>query len=191
MVEKIASDIQGSVDLVHMQVLEQLNQAFNALYCMLLLNDNRNVNAKEYVRLVRCEAKEGLNIELLSGNPQGNHIHQLSGGQRALLGLALVFAILKMNQKHVGSSNTALHDKSKRLLERTDDNHNPIYILDECDAALDEHNQKLVSTAIKKLFNNNTQVLCVSHHTEFQKLASSVIAVQMHADGYSRITVSK
>ena len=191
----MATDIQESVDSVHTRVLEQLNQSINMFYCMFMLNECKNNNGKEYVKLLQTDSSDGIVIQLLSDNNCSVSIQQLSGGQRALLGLSLVFAILTLNQQHVErvlkSAGGGSIKNQKQIPTENLGNSNPLYILDECDAALDEHNQKLVSSAINKLFHGKTQVLCVSHHAEFQKLATSVISVQMHADGYSRITTSK
>ena len=80
-------------------------------------------------------------------------VTELSGGQRAMLGLAFVFA-------------TALYKAS------------PLYMLDEIDAALDETNQQAIGRSISKLFNTS-QVICISHHTSFQTQAENRIPIIM------------
>ena len=81
------------------------------------------------------------------------NISTLSGGQKALLGISFVFA-------------SAL---SK---------HSPLYLLDEIDAALDETNQHIIGKIIRNIFNNY-QVLCISHHNDFQKQALNKIPIIM------------
>ena len=104
--------------------------------------------------------EDGLKFVLLpgttgtSGSNAPRSTSELSGGQRSLLGLAFIFA-------------AALHRKS------------PLYLLDECDAALDEGNQSAIGAVIAKIFEKN-QVICVSHHVGFQQKAGNFVGVQMH-----------
>ena len=115
----------------------------------------------KHVDLVAVGEKleDGLKFILLpdtgsSGTNAPRSTSELSGGQRSLLGLAFIFA-------------AALHRKS------------PLYLLDECDAALDEGNQSAIGAVIAKIFEKN-QVICVSHHVGFQQKAGNFVAVQMH-----------
>lgn len=150
------------------------------------------------VNPVEDNLEEGFTFELqrgvrLTGDlPHAGHsaVSQLSGGQRAMLGLAFVFAVLTTNApgavvSRLSSSRTP--DISRLLCAGSTGGGNPVYLLDEVDAALDETNQKLVSKVIIALFNSNSQVLCVSHHSEFQKYATSTIPVLMQQDGFSKI----
>jgi len=63
----------------------------------------------------------------------------------------------------------------------------PLYLLDEIDAALDETNQLAVAQLIRVIFSSSSQVLCVSHHKDFQSSGSSTIDVFMK-DGKSIIS---
>lgn len=134
---------------------------------------------------------------------------ELSGGQRAMLGLSFVFAVLTINAPssmisildksdtrsgagsgsgpRINSSLGSDVDLSQLLAAPTGARRNPVYLLDEVDAALDETNQKLLSRVIIALFRSRSQVLCVSHHPEFQKNATSTIPVLMQEDGFSKI----
>jgi len=80
-------------------------------------------------------------------------VSELSGGQKALLSLAFVFAL-------------AVHRPS------------PLYLLDEVDAALDETNQQAVAKVIASIFKDS-QVICISHHRDFQTSAMHSIVLQM------------
>ena len=78
---------------------------------------------------------------------------ELSGGQKSMLGLSFVFAC-------------ALHKQT------------PLYLFDEIDAALDETNQQAVARIVAAIFKKS-QVLCVSHHVDFQVQAMRSISVLM------------
>jgi chromosome segregation ATPase len=65
----------------------------------------------------------------------------------------------------------------------------PLYLLDEIDAALDETNQMAVAQLIRAIFSSS-QVLCVSHHKDFQLAGTSLIDVFMK-DGKSIISSAR
>ncbi len=88
-------------------------------------------------------------------------IHLLSGGEKALTAIALVFAIFQLNPA-------------------------PFCLLDEVDAPLDDANTeryaKLVSTMSK-----GTQFLFISHNKIAMEMAEQLIGVTMQEQGVSRI----
>ncbi len=88
-------------------------------------------------------------------------IHLLSGGEKALTAIALVFAIFQLNPA-------------------------PFCLLDEVDAPLDDANTeryaKLVSTMAR-----GTQFLFISHNKIAMEMAEQLIGVTMQEQGVSRI----
>ena len=88
-------------------------------------------------------------------------IHLLSGGEKALTAIALVFAIFQLNPA-------------------------PFCLLDEVDAPLDDANTeryaKLVMTMAKE-----TQFLFISHNKIAMEMAEQLIGVTMQEQGVSRI----
>ncbi|CAM9455859.1 unnamed protein product [Ectocarpus fasciculatus] len=85
---------------------------------------------------------------------------ELSGGQQALLGLALVLALSSYQAP-------------------------PLCLLDEVDAALDETNQAAAARLVALTFRDG-QALCVSHHADFHRQSGHSVAVEMR-DGVSRV----
>ncbi|TSD03630.1 MAG: chromosome segregation protein, partial [Parcubacteria group bacterium Greene0714_36] len=85
----------------------------------------------------------------------------LSGGERALTAIALLFAITAVNPP-------------------------PFLILDETDAALDEANSQRY-TAILKELATHTQLVVVTHNRETMKGAGVLYGVTMGDDGVSRL----
>jgi chromosome segregation ATPase len=97
---------------------------------------------------------DGLSLFVTAGDKRAerkSNVLELSGGQKALVGLALTFAL----------------SAHRRL---------PLYILDEIDAPLDEHNQAAAADAIAEVFRGS-QVLCVSHHAPFHRKADHIIQI--------------
>ena len=107
--------------------------------------------------------KEEIGIEV-KACPPGKRIsslNMLSGGERALASLALLFAIISHNPP-------------------------PFMILDEVEAALDEANSKRFSRILAEL-SNETQFILITHNRETMRQASILYGVTMSADGVSKV----
>ena len=64
-----------------------------------------------------------------------------------------------------------------------------VLLMDEIDAALDEHNTQCVGKLLKDV-SRKTQVIAVSHHKEFHQVADHI--VRMHAaDGRTIATCDR
>ena len=88
-------------------------------------------------------------------------IHLLSGGEKALTAIALVFAIFALNPA-------------------------PFCLLDEVDAPLDDANTERYAKLIKKM-SAKTQFLFISHNKIAMEIAEQLIGVTMQEQGVSRI----
>ena len=106
----------------------------------------------------------GIKITISSKKSKKN-LQSLSGGEKALVSIAFILAILQ----HKPAS---------------------FYILDEIDAALDYQNTDKVIKLIKEL-SKSTQILIVSHNTETIKLCDYVLGITTNTRGTSIIGVTK
>ncbi len=88
-------------------------------------------------------------------------IHLLSGGEKALTAIALVFAIFQLNPA-------------------------PFCLLDEVDAPLDDANTERYSSLVKEMAVG-TQFLFISHNKIAMEMAEQLIGVTMQEQGVSRI----
>ncbi|MDP2071578.1 chromosome segregation protein SMC [Methylotenera sp.] len=88
-------------------------------------------------------------------------IHLLSGGEKALTALALVFALFRLNPA-------------------------PFCLMDEVDAPLDDSNTERFCSMVKKM-SEKTQFLYVSHNKITMEMAQQLIGVTMQESGVSRI----
>ncbi len=89
-------------------------------------------------------------------------IHLLSGGEKALTAIALVFAIFQLNPA-------------------------PFCLLDEVDAPLDDANTERYSKLVTKMSKQGTQFLFISHNKIAMEMAEQLIGVTMQEQGVSRI----
>ena len=88
-------------------------------------------------------------------------IHLLSGGEKALTAIALVFSLFQLNPA-------------------------PFCLLDEVDAPLDDTNTERLCKLIKKMAMN-TQFIFISHNKITMELAQQLIGVTMQERGVSKV----
>ena len=88
-------------------------------------------------------------------------IHLLSGGEKALTAVALVFSIFDLNPA-------------------------PFCLLDEVDAPLDEHNVGRFCDIVREM-SNRVQFVFITHNKGTMELASQLIGVTMNEPGVSRL----
>ncbi|MBF9263208.1 chromosome segregation protein SMC, partial [Acidovorax cattleyae] len=88
-------------------------------------------------------------------------IHLLSGGEKALTAIALVFAIFQLNPA-------------------------PFCLLDEVDAPLDDANTERYAKLVASM-SRGTQFLFISHNKIAMEMAEQLIGVTMQEQGVSRI----
>lgn len=113
------------------------------------------------------EGKEEIGIDI-SACPPGKKIadlSMLSGGERSLTSLALLFAIISYNPP-------------------------PFAVLDEVEAALDEANSRRFSKILAEL-SSNTQFVAITHNRETMRQASYLYGATMGDDGITKLVSVK
>jgi chromosome segregation protein len=103
-------------------------------------------------------------VQVLAQPPgkKNSTIHLLSGGEKALTAIALVFAIFLLNPA-------------------------PFCLLDEVDAPLDDANTERYSKLVQQMSLKGTQFLFISHNKIAMEMAEQLIGVTMQEQGVSRI----
>ena len=107
------------------------------------------------------ETEEGINIEVILPKKKIKGLMMLSGGERALTSIALLFAISQVNPP-------------------------PFIVLDETDAALDEANSKKYADMIENLANKS-QLILITHNRETMSRAGILYGVTMGRGGGSKL----
>ena len=109
--------------------------------------------------------ESGIEIEVQPPGKKLQNMMLLSGGERALTAIALLFAILKIKTP-------------------------PFCILDEIEAALDDINVARFAKYIKK-YSKQTQFIVITHRKGTMEVASSVYGVTMQEYGVSKLVSMK
>lgn len=104
----------------------------------------------------------GVQVMAQPPGKKNSTIHLLSGGEKALTAIALVFAIFLLNPA-------------------------PFCLLDEVDAPLDDANTERYAKLVSEMSHKGTQFLFISHNKIAMEMAEQLIGVTMQEQGVSRI----
>lgn len=103
----------------------------------------------------------GMQVFAQPPGKKNSTIHLLSGGEKALTAIALVFALFRLNPA-------------------------PFCLMDEVDAPLDDSNTERFCALVRKM-SERTQFMFVSHNKITMEMAQQLIGVTMQESGVSRI----
>ena len=107
------------------------------------------------------ETEEGIELAVSLPNKRVRGLDMLSGGERALTSIALIFAMSQVNPP-------------------------PFIILDETDAALDEANSRRYGDMIEALAKKS-QLILITHNRETMSRAGILYGITMGIDGASKV----
>ncbi len=139
-----------------MQTFNTANQHFGELFATLF------GGGQAKLELLGDEILDtGLQVFAQPPGKKNTTIQLLSGGEKALTALALVFALFRLNPA-------------------------PFCLMDEVDAPLDDSNTERFCHMVKKM-SEKTQFLFVSHNKITMEMAQQLIGVTMQESGVSRI----
>jgi chromosome segregation ATPase len=105
--------------------------------------------------------ERGIEINVNLPHKKVKDLHMLSGGERSLTSIALLFAISQVNPP-------------------------PFLVLDETDAALDEANSRKYGNMLENL-SKYSQLIVVTHNRETMSRAEVLYGVTMSAEGASKL----
>jgi len=134
----------------------EVNKSFGSIFSSLLPGAN--------AKLSPCEGKtvlEGLEFKVGFGNTWKDNLSELSGGQRSLVALSLILAMLRLKPA-------------------------PIYILDEVDAALDLSHTQNIGSMLKHHFKKSQFVIVSLKDGMYEN--ASVLYRTKFVDGVSTVT---
>lgn len=168
--QKAIDDLQSALDEIRGEMLRIFNEGFD------LINENFKITFKELfgggkaeLQIDYEEEEDPLNagVEIVACPPgkKLTKISLLSGGERALTAIAILFAILKARPM-------------------------PFCILDEIEAALDDANVDRFASYLKR-FSEETQFIVITHRKPTMNQADTLFGVTMQEKGVSKIVSVK
>ncbi len=154
---KVISEIERTITKRFTDTFEQVRAQFKKLYTELFEGGNADL------LLVEPENPLTSGIEI-TAQPPGKKLQALSllsGGERAMTAIALLFAILAVKPS-------------------------PFCVLDEIDATLDEVNVQRFSRCLE-LFSKDLQFIVITHRRGTMEIANAIYGVTMEELGVSKL----
>ena len=168
--EKGISDLTTALEEIRSEMQKIFDEGFN------IINENFKRTFKELfgggraelqLDYSECEDPLDAGVEIIASPPgkKLTKISLLSGGERALTAIAILFAIIGMRPM-------------------------PFCVLDEIEAALDEANVARYAKYLKK-FSEHTQFIVITHRKPTMENADILFGVTMEEKGVSKVVSVK
>ncbi len=158
-IQKIIAELTGEMVNKFTDAFDKININFQEVFKQLF------GGGKGELRLNMQETDDPLEagIDIFSQPPgkKLQNINLLSGGEKALTAISILFAILKLKPM-------------------------PFCVLDEIEAALDDANANLFADFLKK-FSTDTQFIVITHRKPTMRHADSIFGVTMEEKGVTKI----
>ena len=150
--EKIDNETREKLDETYKEVNKNFNEFFKRLF----------TGGKAELQLLGDEILDtGLQVSAQPPGKKNTTINLLSGGEKALTAISLIFALFKLNPS-------------------------PFCVMDEVDAPLDDTNTGNFCSLVKEMAEK-TQFLIVTHNRITMEIAEQLIGVTQQELGVSRI----
>lgn len=174
--EGVISELKDTLETEFKTGMERINERFDEFFramfgggnAFLFLEKKKKTREKitddgQEIEIVDedGEFENGIEINVSLPHKKVKELTMLSGGERSLTSIALLFAISQVNPP-------------------------PFLVLDETDAALDEANSRRYGDMIEKL-SKYSQLIVVTHNRETMSRADFIYGVTIGGDGSSKL----
>ena len=154
---RIIEEITVEMKRIFKREFVRINEAFQESFLALFGGGSGSLSLEDEEDILNC----GIEIRVQPPGKQLKHLNLLSGGEKALVAIALYFAILKIRPT-------------------------PFCVLDEIEAALDDANV-LRFTRYLRSMSERTQFVVITHRRGTMEEADVLYGVTMEKQGVSRI----
>lgn len=179
--KSLIDDLKNTLEKEFKDGLAEINKKFEeffglmfgggSAYLSTVIQDSKKNNIKDEdldeeeilgdLSLEENKIEQGIEINITLPQKKVKDLAMLSGGERSLTSIALVFAMTQVNPP-------------------------PFLVLDETDAALDEANSRRYGDMIEKL-SKYSQLITVTHNRETMSRSETIYGVTIGSDGSSKI----
>ncbi|MEK7596577.1 MAG: AAA family ATPase [Patescibacteria group bacterium] len=178
----LISELEERLDTMFSQGISKINKQFTEFFTLMFGGGEASLSVVKEKKRKRAalspeemmemgieaepddeEEKTELGVDIHVGLPgkKIKGLEMLSGGERALTSIALLFAISQVNPP-------------------------PFIILDETDAALDEANSRKYGDMVENL-SRHSQLILITHNRETMSRAGVIYGITMGREGYSKL----
>ena len=153
----IIGRLEGEMKTAFVDAFNKINENFAVTFSELFGGGSAEISLSDPENVL----ESGIEIKAAPPGKIIKNLMQLSGGEQAFIGVALFFAILKVNPT-------------------------PFCILDEIEAALDEVNVERLAQYIKR-YSDETQFIMITHRRGTMAAATRLYGVTMPERGISKV----
>ncbi|OIO29704.1 hypothetical protein COX93_01575 [Candidatus Nomurabacteria bacterium CG_4_10_14_0_2_um_filter_30_12] len=175
----LMADLKEKIDIEFKEGIKKINVEFTNFFSLMfgggeghlsIVTENKKKKVEEEIEgdlSTQAEEKEeilfeyGIDIDVSLPHKKVKELNALSGGERSLTSIALLFAMSQVNPP-------------------------PFLVLDETDAALDEANSRKYGDMLEKL-SHHSQLVVVTHNRETMSRAGILYGVTVGSDGASKL----
>lgn len=173
-INQLMSELREKIDHDFKEGVKKINTEFQEFFSIMfgggtaslkIVTENKKKKAVEdteedFIEEEK-EPEEGIEINVSLPHKKVRELHALSGGERSLTSIALLFSMSQVNPP-------------------------PFLVLDETDAALDEANSRKFGDMLEKL-SKHSGLVVVTHNRETMSRAEVLYGVTVGSDGASKL----
>ena len=179
--QKLIAELKDKIDSEFKDGVKKINNQFNEFFKLVfgggtgalsVVVENKKIKRDESIEINPEDMEEGesngevvfeqgIDINVSLPHKKVKELQALSGGERSLTSIALLFAMSQVNPP-------------------------PFLVLDETDAALDEANSRKYGDMLEKL-SKHSQLVVVTHNRETMSRAGILYGVTIGSDGASKL----
>ena len=163
-VEKILDTLNSEIKDKFEKGIISINNQFNNFFTTMFGGGRASilpVKIKKKDKYGDMVSIDGIDIKIDLPRKNIQNINQLSGGERALTSIALLFAMSQVTPP-------------------------PFLILDETDSALDEANSKRYGNIVE-ILSKKSQLILITHNRETMARAGIIYGVTLNKEGASKV----
>ncbi len=170
---QLMAELKDKIDFEFKEGVKKINVEFQEFFSLMfgggtgalnIVVESRRKKSDEELEGVderEIAFEQGIEINVSLPHKKVKELHALSGGERSLTSIALLFAMSQVNPP-------------------------PFLVLDETDAALDEANSRKYGDMLEKL-SKHSQLIVVTHNRETMSRAGMLYGVTIGSDGASKL----
>lgn len=167
----LIEEIETTVKTEFTEGIEEINEIFSEFFATMFGGGEANLTITKHpkgknervgeLEETPEEIERGVAIDVKLPQKKVRGLGVLSGGERVLVSVALLFALSQINPP-------------------------PFIVLDEADAALDEANSQRFGEMIERL-SNRSQLVIITHNRETMRRADVLYGITLDKEGGSRL----
>lgn len=172
--EQLIADLKEKIDIEFKEGVKKINVEFQEFFSLMfggghaalsIVVENKRRKRDEEMEMdpedEELVFEKGIEINVSLPHKKVKELQALSGGERSLTSIAILFAMSQVNPP-------------------------PFLVLDETDAALDEANSRKYGDMLEKL-SKHSQLVVVTHNRETMSRAGVLYGITVGSDGASKL----